>query len=64
MGRSMETIMIFTKSLSSNIALASYDSDYSACGGCVDDDYSNSYVGISSKLKKILWFRKIWPKIP
>ena len=63
MGISMKTIMIFIKFLSSHIALASYDSDYSICGGCDDDGCSNSYVGISSKLKKILWFKKIWPKI-
>ena len=41
--------MIFIMSLSSHIALASYHSDDSTDGG-----YSNSYVGISSKFKKIL----------
>ena len=46
--------MIFIMSLSSHIALASYHSDDSTGGGC-----SNSYVDISSKFKKILWFKKI-----
>ena len=39
---------MFIMSRSSHIALASYHSDDSTV-----DDYSNSYVGISSKFKKI-----------
>ena len=47
--------MIFIMSLTSHIALASYHSGGSTGDGYDDGGgYSNSYVGISLKFKKIL----------